>query len=358
MKILLIQQKMIGDVLVSSILCEHLKLQLPHAIVHYLINESTTAVVENNPNIDQLVVFKNEFRHNKLKFYRFLKVLRKEHYDIVIDVYGKIESNLITAFTGAKIRIAYTKWYSNFLYTQHVPIKTRQPGGSGLTTIDDRLGLLGPLKLGPLNPEIKPRIYLKERELKAARAFLNEKGIGSTKQLIMIGVLGSSASKTYPIHHMAKVIERIAENSDALLLLNYIPSQTPQIAALYALCNEATRKKIRPDAFAPDLRKFLALLALCSCYIGNEGGATNMAKALEKPTFSIVAPWIDKNGWHTYAGEENQIVHVQDYLKDGISKMSKKEVKNQSARLYELFEPDMFEGKLLHFLKTSVFPNQ
>jgi len=41
MKILVIQQKMIGDVLTSSILFEALRTQYKEATLHYLINENT-----------------------------------------------------------------------------------------------------------------------------------------------------------------------------------------------------------------------------------------------------------------------------------------------------------------------------
>jgi heptosyltransferase-2 len=194
--------------------------------------------------------------------------------------------------------------------------------------------------------------------LEDARAFLSEKGIAPKRHLIMLGALGSSDSKTYPIRYMAKVIDRIAENTDALVLLNYMPSQATQVKEIYDQCKEEVRERIPLQAFAPDLRKFLALLALCTCYIGNEGGATNMAKALDLPTFSIFAPWIDKKGWQTYANADNQAVHVADYLEDLLSTMSKKEIKKQTKRLYELFEPTLFEGKLLNFLKTRVFTDQ
>ena len=38
MKFLVIQQKMIGDVLVSSMLCEQIKKNIPNATVHYMIH--------------------------------------------------------------------------------------------------------------------------------------------------------------------------------------------------------------------------------------------------------------------------------------------------------------------------------
>ena len=56
MKILIIQQKMIGDVLTSSILFEALRTQYKEATLHYLINQNTVAVVENNPYIDEFII--------------------------------------------------------------------------------------------------------------------------------------------------------------------------------------------------------------------------------------------------------------------------------------------------------------
>ena len=50
MKILVIQQKMIGDVLTSSILFEVLRAKYPNAQLDYLVNSHTLPVIENNPN--------------------------------------------------------------------------------------------------------------------------------------------------------------------------------------------------------------------------------------------------------------------------------------------------------------------
>ena len=49
MKILVIQQKMIGDVLISSIICNNLRIAYPEAQIDYLIYPFTKPAVENNP---------------------------------------------------------------------------------------------------------------------------------------------------------------------------------------------------------------------------------------------------------------------------------------------------------------------
>src|SRR5690606_16332543 len=103
MKILIIQQKMIGDVLTSSILFEALRLKYPNAQLYYLINEHTFPVVQNNPFIDHFIFFTPVIEKSKIKLFKLAKKIRQEKFDIVIDAYCKLSSNLISAFSGAKI---------------------------------------------------------------------------------------------------------------------------------------------------------------------------------------------------------------------------------------------------------------
>lgn len=340
---------MIGDVLVSSVLCEHIKLHIPDAEVHYLVNDHTVAVVEGNPFIDRIVVFKRAYRGSNREFYGFLKSISKEHYEVVIDIYGKLESNLITLFSAAKIKIAYPKWYSKILFTHTVPLYPRSENISGVT-MRDRLGLLRPIISEPLDLAKRPKIRLTQEETEAAKIFLKEENIDSSVPLMMIGVLGSSLSKTYPHNYMAYVLDEVVLQTDANLLFNYIPSQEKEAKEIYVLCKPKTKSKISLGTFAPSLRKFLGLLSQCNALIGNEGGAVNMAKALSVPTFSIYSPWIEKMGWHTYANEKNVAVHLKDYNEHLFSGKDQKALKKHNALLYQEFKPQLFKEDLVTFL--------
>ncbi|MFT5079310.1 MAG: heptosyltransferase-2, partial [Patiriisocius sp.] len=57
MKVLIIQQKMIGDVLTSTILFEVLKERFPKSELHFLVNTSTVPVILHNPLIDRVIEF-------------------------------------------------------------------------------------------------------------------------------------------------------------------------------------------------------------------------------------------------------------------------------------------------------------
>ena len=104
MKILIIQQKMIGDVLTSSILCELIKTHIPDSEVHYVINANTYPVVQNNPFVDRFIYVTPETEKNKPAFRQFLKQIKNERYDVVVDAYSKTSSNLMSRKSGARIR--------------------------------------------------------------------------------------------------------------------------------------------------------------------------------------------------------------------------------------------------------------
>ena len=78
MKVLVIQIKMIGDVLASTVICETIKKNHPEAEIHYLIQKNTFAVVDNNPFVDKVIFFEPEEHKGFLNLYQFGKDLKKE----------------------------------------------------------------------------------------------------------------------------------------------------------------------------------------------------------------------------------------------------------------------------------------
>ena len=83
MKILVIQKKMMGDVLVSSIVFELLKKYYPNAELHYLIDKKHYQVIKNHRYIDKVIYFESFFsvlkRIRKGLFFRFYQGQRKEY---------------------------------------------------------------------------------------------------------------------------------------------------------------------------------------------------------------------------------------------------------------------------------------
>ena len=350
MKILVIQQKMIGDVLTSTIICEALKQKYPESKIDYVINSHAKAVVLNHPVIDSLIEFKPIYRKSKREFYHFLLNIRKNKYDLVIDAYGKLESNLITLLSGAPKKISFYKSYTHFLYNKTIKRKNKSLTNAS-TSIENRLRLIYSEKEIPSNL-IQPKIFLTSSEKEQAKQFLTNHGLSDNKPIYMIGVLGSGITKTLPFLKMAKIIDAIAKYTDAQLLFNYIPNQKEDAEKIYELTAEHTKKRIHFNVFEKSLRGFIAILSQCDALIGNEGGAVNMAKALNKPTFTIFSPWIGKEHWNMFEdGIKHQSVHLKDFRPDLYENKSLKSIKKDAVKYYSDFSTASIIYKLRPYLK-------
>ncbi|HEX8576815.1 MAG TPA: glycosyltransferase family 9 protein [Flavobacterium sp.] len=352
MKILVIQQKMIGDVLASSILCNNLKTLYKEAQVDYLIYPFTTPVVENNPSIDNLVLFKEEFRKSKKALFQFLISIRKKKYDIVIDAYGKLESNLVVAISGAKKKISWHKSYTNFIYTTTFKELLKPLTSAGLA-IDNRMLLLTPFA-SVEKLDNKPKIFLTSEEIEKGKALLVKNNIDLSKKVYIIGVLGSGNNKTYPFSFMAKVLDAIVVQTNATLLFNYMPSQIKEAQEIFSLCKPETQTHIKIDIVPGSIREFLSITYHCNALIGNEGGAVNMAKALNKPTFTIFSTWIIKEAWNCFEnGSTNVSVHLKDFRPELYGNNSAKQMKYKAIELYNAFTPDLVIPSLKNYLNIN-----
>ncbi len=340
---------MIGDVLVSSIICNNLKKAYPDHLIHYMVYASTTPVLDGNPNIDKLILFTEEYRNSKLAFFKFMISLRKENYDVLIDAYSKLESWLIVLFSNARQRISYKKKGRTFLYTDNVEILDKPKTNLGLA-IERRLSLLDPLHLD-IDIDPVPELYVTKEETEFAKKLFKDHKIDTRKQTIMISIIGSSDNKTYPLRYMLEVIDFIADNSSVNILLNYIPNQIKDAKEIYNHCKIDTQKQIYFDVLGGNLREYIALMNECIFIIGNDGGAMNIAKALNKPTFIIFSPWIEKQMWATFEdGKIHKSVHLKDYKPELFKGKSEKELKEKSIALYQYFKPNLIFKELKSFL--------
>ncbi len=343
MKILVIQKKRIGDVLISTILLEALRKKFPEAELHYLIYPNSLAVVENSPFIDRLIILDSETKKSILKMIGFLFRLRKEKYNIVVDAYAKPNSVLMGWFSGAKKTITFDKTYSRIFYSDVVE-RRKNTLTNATMGIEHRMQLLEILDIE--FQEYKPKIFLKEEEINFAKLTLLNNGIDLDIPTIMISAIGSNALKTYPLLFMAEILDKIVQNHPVQLLFNYIPNQKNQALELIQLCKPETQKQIFFDIYENDLRKFIALTSQCKALIGNEGGSTHMAKAIGIPNFIIFAIGVEKIGWSTYENETTNVaVHINDYI--DASRFNLNE-------LTEKFTPKMIENKLESFLNFNI----
>ncbi len=107
-KILIIQTASIGDVILSTALAESLRHRFPDAALHYLVRAGYESLFDGHPYICKVWTW--EKRRSKYKaLFRLAIQIRREAYDMVINVQRFFSSGLITLMSGATIRSGFKK---------------------------------------------------------------------------------------------------------------------------------------------------------------------------------------------------------------------------------------------------------
>jgi len=351
-KILIIQNKRIGDVLISSVIANNYKAKYPNSIVHLMAYDFTHGVIQNNPNIDKIIsINEKELK----KFGNLIKLIfqvRREKYDILFDPYSKLQSRLICKFGGAIQTVGHKsrKKIGNLgYYTHPVGILESKSHICG-KAIEDRIHLLKQVDTFR-DIDYEPKIFLTEEEKKFR---VPEKY--QDKKIIMLGILGSQPQKSMPYKYIAKIIDYIASTFDCYLLFNYAPIQKEEANKIYNLCQN--KSNIILDIYAPSIRDFAVLMNQCAVLVSNEGGTVHIAKALNKPTFTIFSPYINKNDWSSFEdGKFHKSVHLLDFLPNAISDLSyeqNKQIEKNPIEMYLKLTPEMIIPKLNSFLKVHL----
>lgn len=352
-KILIIQNKFIGDVLASSVIANNLKILEPESVIHFFCYEPAVDVIQENPNIDHVISFNDKELKRFSVLKKYASIIKAENYDIVIDPYAKLQSRYIIWTSGAKQRISYDKPVFKHLYTD--VIKQNDTTKLGFCrALEDRLNLLKPFSKDLSKLEYQFKIFLSDAEKQEGKEILKNGGVDLQKPIFMLGILGSSPSKSWSLKKMAKFIQYIQDQYDVNILFNYIPKQ--QNAVDEILQQLTSTQRIFPQIIGKSVREFLKIISQCDAYIGNEGGGINMSKALGKATFSIYSPHKFPEIWGCMENQPKHMsVHLRELKPEIYVQPDLKDLEKNAAKYYEEITNDFVEEKFSTFVNDN-FP--
>ena len=351
-KALIIQNKYIGDVLTSSVIAENLKQIDPEIEVHFFCYNPAISVLENNPFIDRVICFDEKQLKKISVLNQYANQIKNANYDIVIDPYAKLQSRFIVLKSKAKRRISYDKPFFKHIYTDVVEKKEIPSPETSCTAIDNRVILVSPLQEKLQHLSLHPKIYLSPEEIEEGKEIFQNAQIDFSRKTLMIGILGSGEDKSWPIEYMIQLISHIQKYYEFNILFNYIPSQQPTVDKILAALD--SRDKIYPEIMGGNVREFLKILYHCDALIGNEGGAVNMAKALDVPTFSIYSPHKFPADWGCFEdGKKHVSVHFQDLDKRTVDRNSVKELIRNTQKYYKKLNYSYVRAETDKFLQGN-----
>ena len=275
-KILVIKLRYLGDVLLCTPVLRALRQKYPNAQLVCLVNPGTEEILRGNPDIDEILLLP---RTDVLSQVRFFREIRSQGFDCVLDLTDGDRSAIITAISGASMKIGFNqenRWrgalYSHCIRENSDSMHMIEYHGKALSI----LGVHGELD--------QPRLCASAKDEEAAQRLLEEAQLTNCAW-VMIHPTARYWFKAWPPERFAELCDGLAKKQVPVMLVgNHKDMEVgAQIQRL------AEHKPISLMGRTGVL-ELAALMKHCSLFIGNDGGPMHIAAAVGCPVLALFGP--------------------------------------------------------------------
>lgn len=294
MKILLVRLRLIGDVMFTTPLLRALKRAYPQARLTYLVEADAAPVVRHNPHVDEVIVAPRRRGLKRVADDVALAArLRRERFDLALDLHGGPRAGWLTWASGARERIGYDVKGRRWIYTR---VAHRAPDLRPRHSVRNQWDLLEAIEGwagGPPDPERDP-VEMPLEPAAAARmaARLAAAGVAPGDELVVLHVSAGNPFRRWPEPFFAETAAALAARPARRVVLSSGPSDRDAAARIAETARARTGAgggRI-VDLGEFDLQELRALIERSRLFIGGDTGPLHMAAATRTPVVGIYGP--------------------------------------------------------------------
>lgn len=290
-KILVIKMRHLGDVLLTSPIFPLLKKAMPKAQIDCLLNVDTVAMLEGEPSISNFHLFDRKKRgfFNEFSFYR---KIRKEKYDLVINLTEGDRGAWVSLVSGAPLRIGFATGLKKDRFYSHLVKGCPTPRHA----VEINLDALRRMGIFPNEEERELNFVLPEESYKKIPF---EKG-----GYIVIHPASRWRFKCWKEESMAALIAELSSFGNKIVLsCSPDPIEREMVDRIIAL----SKSDVVNMAGKLSLKELGALIAQSKGLITVDSVPLHMASALKTPTVVLFGPSSEKV-WGPWKNPRSQVV--------------------------------------------------
>jgi heptosyltransferase I len=269
-KILIVKPSSLGDIVHSLPFLNALGKRYPEAEIHWVIFKGFEGLLEGHTMVHKLwIVDKDSWtklsraKDTISEIKSLLRNLKEEHFDLVVDLQGLLRSGIITAATGAPVRIGFkeAREGSRVFYTDKVH------GGREIHAVDRYLKVAEFLGCD-ISEVVFPLPY---------------SGVPSSSDEYVVIVPGARwNTKRWPPEYFGKL-------ASLLRLRSIIVGSKGDVSIANEIVAHSQGKSCSL-AGKTDLKELIAVIKGSKFLVTNDSGPMHIAAALGVPVFAIFGP--------------------------------------------------------------------
>ena len=296
----------LGDVVLTTSAIALLRKAYPGARITMLVRPVVRQAVENNPVIDDVILFDYKAKENSFgKMLAMVQELRRRHFDLSISFDRKLRPALLAWLAGIPVRVGPDRVFDDkpsrvtWLYTDTIHIahnlETNLQAETYQAIVRGFTGLDGHEK--PVFARITPEA---DAEADALLAQLPD-----AQKRIALCVKGTFPLKTWPKEYFVDVVDRLAAQYDAAFFVVGAPGDRAYADEVIA----AMHHPVKNFCGDTSLVSLAALLGKSDLLVTVDTGATHIAATTGVPMVTMYGCTSPKR-WHPI--HEHAIVFTSD----------------------------------------------
>jgi len=275
-KILIVQTAFIGDVILATGLIESLHQAFPESKIDFVLRKGNESLLKSHPFVNKLYVWdkkKNKFSN----LINLISQIRKEKYDLVVNLQRFFSTGLITLFAKSKNKRGYNKNPLSFCYhkkSEHI-IGKKHETYRNFSLIDDLKNI----------QYQKPNLYFTEEENQKVQSL-------KSKPFVCMAPASVWFTKQLPVAKWAELTLTIPENIKIYFL---------GAPADVALCNEIRLLSSHPNieilCCKLTLTESAALMQHAEMNYVNDSAPLHLASAVNAPVTAFFCSTVPEFGF-------------------------------------------------------------
>ncbi len=272
-KIMIRAANWVGDAIMTTPVIRAVRKNYPKAKIFVLAKPWVIPVYENNPNVDEILLYDNGGLHKKgFGTLRLAKDLRKYQFDLTILMQNAFEAGLISFLGGIKKRVGYNTDGRGLLLNKGIKLN---PILKKKHLIDYYIGILKGADLEEDGRKLD--LFLSSADREFANHFLQKNSMAPSRPVIGInpGATGGTAKRWFPERY-ARICEHLSEQFKVKIVI----FGGPEDNALGEYIAGLSKGNCINIAGTTTLGQAFALIEKCSLFITNDSGLMHAAAAL------------------------------------------------------------------------------
>jgi heptosyltransferase-1 len=308
-----------GDVIHTVPVLAKLRARYPHARIDWLLNPAIAELIGGHPALSNVIPFERNLYVRAWRSWsaveglgRLLSTLRRNRYDLVIDLHGQFRSALLVMATGAPTRIGFDRprkpsrsasdrqlvesayahgWTGTregawMAYTHRIAIPALD-----VHAVDRYLWLAPILGLDDAPPDF--RLPVSPEAENRVGALIERHGLGGKPLAVLVpGTLWET--KHWHVEGFAEVARHLMRTGRAVALAGS-SAERSRCRAVAALCPGVS--DLSGQTKLSDLAALIRRAEVC---VTNDSGSMHLTVAMDRPVVSIFGPtdpvWIGPYG--------------------------------------------------------------